>query len=82
MRCGRSLEASLDFDIVWVKFGASIGGGDDGVILGRPAPLVNGGDLAFSNGASGLIRSTSSLNSLAADLVPVYDGLIFVEKVK
>lgn len=62
-----------------MKFGASIGGGDDG---SRSASLVYGGDLAFSDEASGLIRSMSSLNNLAADLVPMYDGLIFVEKVR
>jgi hypothetical protein len=80
MGCGRLLEVSLDFDCVWVKLGASIGGED--VILGSwtASLLVKGGDLALSDEASGLTRSRSSLNSLAADLVRVYDGLIFVEK--
>ena len=75
MRCGL-LELSS-----WVKLGASIGVGDD-VILGSTAAslLVNGGDLTLSDEASGPTRSRSSLNSLAADLVRVYDGLNFVEK--
>ena len=78
MRCRRLFEvSSLDFDVVWVKLGTSIGGGNDDVISGSgPASLlVKGGDLALSDESSGLTRSRSSLNSLAADLVRVYDGL-------
>lgn len=69
-----------------MKLGASIGGGggsggDDVILGGRTASLlVKGGDLALSDEASGLIRSRSSLNSLAVDLVCVYDALIFVQK--
>ena len=72
--------SSLDFAVVWVKLGAFIGGDD--VISGSSTVslLVKGGDLTVSDKASGLTRSRSSLNSLAADLVRVYDGLIFVEK--
>jgi hypothetical protein len=83
MRCCRLLKVSLDFDVVWVKLGASISGGDaSDVILGTMVSslLGKGGDLALSDEASGLTRSRSSLNCLAADLVRVYDGLIFVEK--
>lgn len=69
MRCGRLLEASLDSDVVWVKLGASMGGGDDVVLGSRASLLAKGGDLALSDEASGLTRSRSSLNSLAADLV-------------
>lgn len=79
MRC-ESLEVSfLDFDFVWVRLGASIGGGDDAILLESRAAslLAKGGE---SNEASGLTRSSSSLKSLAADLVRVYDGLIFVGK--
>jgi hypothetical protein len=79
MRCSR-LEVSLDSDVAWVKLGAFIGGGDDVILKCKPASLVKGGDLALSDEASGLTRSISSLNNLAADLVRVYDGLIFVEK--
>ena len=77
---GRLLELCLGFEVVWVKLGASIGDGDDVTLGSMPASLVKGGDLDLSDGASGLTRSTSSLNSLAADLVRVYDGLVFVDK--
>ena len=44
-----------------MKLGASIGGGSDDTILGRrPASLVKGSELALSDEASKLIRSTSS----------------------
>ena len=78
MCCGILLEISLD--VVWVKLGASIGGGGDVILGGWPASLVKGGDLALSDEASGLTRSTSSLKSLAADLVREYDGLIFLSR--
>ena len=81
MRCGMLEVSSLDFDIVWVRLGASTGGGGDVTLGSRAASLlVKGGDWILSDEASGLTRSRSSLNSLAADLVRVYDGLIFVEK--
>jgi hypothetical protein len=81
MCCGLLEVFSLDFDVVWVKLGASIGGGDDLISGSRTVSLlVKGGDLTLSDEASGLTRSRSSLNSLAADLVRVYDGLIFFEK--
>lgn len=81
MCCGRLLEVSLDFDAVWVNLGASIGGGVDVILGGTASLLVKGGDLAVSE-ASGLTRSRSSFNSLVADLVRLYDGLIFDEKKK
>ena len=80
MRCGRLLEVSLDFDVAWIKLGPSIGGSDDVTLGSWPALLVKGGDLALSEEASGVTRSMSSLNSLAADLVRVYDSLIIVDK--
>ena len=44
-----------------MKLGASIWGGSDDAILGRrPASLLKGGDLALSDEASKLTRSTSS----------------------
>ena len=57
-----------------MRLGASIGGGDDAILLESRAAslLAKGGE---SNEASGLTRSSSSLKSLAADLVRVYDGL-------
>ena len=80
MRCALLEVSSLDFDVVWVKLGASVGGEGD-VKLGRAASLlVKGGDLSLSDEASGLTRSRSSLNSLVADLVRVYDGLFFFER--
>lgn len=79
MPCGFLEVPSLDFDVVWAKLGASIGGGEDDMILGSRAAsllLVKGGDWTLSDEASELTRSRSSLNNLAADLVGVYDGLI------
>ena len=79
MRCGRLLELSLDFDVVWWNWERPLVVVVV-VVMWRPASTVKGGDLALSDELSGLTRSTSSLNSLPADSVRVYDGLVFVEK--
>ena len=72
----------MDLDVVWVKLGASICGGDDVAFAGRAASPARDGDLALSREELELLvltRSSISLNNLAADFVRVY-CLFIVEK--
>jgi hypothetical protein len=70
----------LDLDFVWVKLGAfGSNGGEDVAFGGRAASPVRGGDLTLLCEESELLvftHSTSSLNTLAADFVRVYSGLL------